>query len=124
MERPGLKVWILEPKGSFQPEIVDGESARNNVFAEEVGDGARVAGSKGGVGGSEESGGTGPGHGGGGFGERGCDGGELVVAKMGEDRHATRVTASCREVAMGVRERNGRVKLNQGKGYLKETASL
>jgi len=33
MQRPGLKVWILEPKGSFRPKIVDGESARNNVFA-------------------------------------------------------------------------------------------
>ena len=51
------------------PEIVDGESARNEVFAEDVGDGAGVTGPKGGVGGSEESGGTGPGHGDGGFGE-------------------------------------------------------
>jgi len=33
MQRPGLKVWILEPKGNFRPKIVDGESARNNVFA-------------------------------------------------------------------------------------------
>ncbi|KAF5480807.1 hypothetical protein F2P56_001520 [Juglans regia] len=68
------------------PEIVDREDARNNVFSEEVRDGARDTGTEGGIGGSEESVGTGPGHGGGGGRKRGCGCGELVEAEMGEDR--------------------------------------
>jgi hypothetical protein len=67
-------------KAGEDQEVIHHEN-RHVVEAAKT-DGVRVVGAKGGFGGSEESGGTGPGHGGGRFGERGCDGGELVVAKM------------------------------------------
>jgi len=80
--KPDLETDIIDVrmKASEDQEVIHCKS-RHVVEATKT-DGARVTSAKGGVGGSEESGGTGPGHGGGGFKERGCDSGELVVAKM------------------------------------------
>lgn len=74
------------------PEIIDGEEAGNDVFAEEVWNGAREACAERGVGGSKNSGRTGPGCGtsGSGVGERRRRRCELVEAEVRQDRRKER----------------------------------
>lgn len=65
-------------------EIIDGEEAENDVFAEEVRDGARNAGAERGIGGSKDCGRNIPGRGSGGccVRQRRCRRCQLVEAKV------------------------------------------